>query len=82
LVVSDAVCPVGLLLAGPVPLGAEVRHRGLGARRHGPAVVPQVMEQLRSTPVRLREVTAGVLPETLRTPPVKQIARTLAALVG
>ena len=31
--------------------------------------MPQVMEQLRTTPVRLREVTAGVAPETLRTPP-------------
>jgi hypothetical protein len=31
--------------------------------------VPQVMEQLRTTPVRLRELSAGVPPETLRTPP-------------
>ena len=31
--------------------------------------VPQLMEQLRATPVRLRELTVGVPPETLRTPP-------------
>ena len=31
--------------------------------------VPQVMAQLRTTPVRLRELTAGVPPQTLRTSP-------------
>ncbi|HET9944204.1 MAG TPA: DinB family protein [Actinomycetes bacterium] len=31
--------------------------------------VPQVMDQLRTTPVRLRELAAGVPSETLRTPP-------------
>ena len=31
--------------------------------------VPQVLEQLRATPKRLREITTGVPPETLRTPP-------------
>ena len=31
--------------------------------------VPQVMEQLRTTPARLRELTAGVPPQTLRTSP-------------
>jgi hypothetical protein len=31
--------------------------------------VPQVLEQLRTTPLRLREITTGVPPETLRTPP-------------
>ena len=31
--------------------------------------VPQVMDQLRTTPVRLRELAAGVPAETLRTSP-------------
>ena len=31
--------------------------------------VPQVLDQLRTTPVRLRELTAGVPPQTLRTSP-------------
>ena len=31
--------------------------------------VQQVLDQLRSTPLRLRELTAGVAPELLRTPP-------------
>jgi hypothetical protein len=31
--------------------------------------VPQVMNQLHATPLRLRELTAGVPSETLRTPP-------------
>jgi hypothetical protein len=31
--------------------------------------VPQVMDQLRATPMRLRELTAGVPSETLVTPP-------------
>ncbi len=31
--------------------------------------VPQVLDQLRSTPLRLRELTAGVPPEVLRTAP-------------
>ena len=32
-------------------------------------MVQQVLDQLRSTPLRLSELTAGVAPELLRTPP-------------